>query len=291
MTVPKVNTITRGGSRFYVNPETGEKVPGVTSIVSMLPKGFLKFWAAKTTAQAAVDHLGEVVGIALRSGPETAVDFLKRAPDRDVNAAADAGTAAHDVFEALANGQPVGRLAPSVQVYADHFKSFLDKVQPQILHTEQTVWSQTHDYAGSFDAFGIVDGIPTWLDWKTTRSGVHEEVALQLAAYANADFIIEADGAQHPLPKGDAGAVLHVRPEGWALVPVNISAEVFGHFLALRKTFTWEHDHKRNALGPAAYTSDEPAPAKPKPGNESVPAEPKVRPSARIAAARKKAGQ
>src|SRR5690606_38508722 len=66
VTTPKINTLRRGGARYYVNPETGDKVPGVTSIVGMLPKEFLKFWAAKSVATAAVDMLGEVVGIALR---------------------------------------------------------------------------------------------------------------------------------------------------------------------------------------------------------------------------------
>jgi hypothetical protein len=277
MTDPKVNTIMRGGSRFYVSPEDGHKVPGVTSIVGMLPKGFLKFWAAKSVAEAAVDCLPEVVGLALKAGKASAVDYLKRAPDRDTAQAAENGTAAHDIFETLAKGEDPGRVHPDLQPYADHFREFLSVVKPTIVHTEQTVWSQTHDYAGSFDAFGIIDDLPVWLDWKTTRSGVHEEVAVQLSAYANAEFIIAADGTKTDMPKGDAGAVLHVRPEGWKLVPVNIGPAVFDVFLALRRVFTWDHEGKRSVLGPAAYSGP----------SEATPE--KVKPSARIAAARRKA--
>ena len=41
-----IRTSKRGGSRFYVDPETAVKHPGVTSIVGMLPKPFLVHWAA-----------------------------------------------------------------------------------------------------------------------------------------------------------------------------------------------------------------------------------------------------
>lgn len=295
MTTPKVNTIHRAGSRFYVRPATGAKAPGVTSVIGMLPKGFLKFWAAKAVATSAVDMLPELVGMAVKGQQAAAIDMLKRAPDRDVNQAAENGTAAHDAFEILANGQPLGRIAPAIRVYADHFAEFLDSVQPTILHTEQTVWSETHDYAGSFDGFGLIPGnflgledptpVPTWLDWKTTRSGVHEEVALQLAAYGNADYIVSADGTTTPLPIGQHGAVVHVRPEGWKLVPVTIDADVFKAFLFLRGVFDWDTDGKKSVLGREVISSDILAAAR-----AATPAPAKaVKPSARIAASRRKA--
>jgi hypothetical protein len=251
VTTPKVSTIKRGGSRFYVNPETGEKVPGVTSVLGMLPKDFLKYWAAKSVAQTAVNNIGEVVGIAMRD-PDAAVDFLKRSPDRDTYKAADAGTGVHELYESLARGEEVDRrrLTPELRVYAESFDQFVAEFQPEFLHLEETVWSETHGYAGSFDAIARIDGEIVILDWKTTRSGVHEEVALQMTAYKNADYILTADGEKVPLPEIEAAAVLHTRPEGWNLYPVSIDDSLFETFLALlNSVFPWERGGKNGVIG------------------------------------------
>jgi len=58
MTTPEVKTIKRDGSRFYVDPVSGEKVPSVTSIVGCLPKRALQFWRGKMVAECAVEDFG-----------------------------------------------------------------------------------------------------------------------------------------------------------------------------------------------------------------------------------------
>lgn len=50
-----IRTLTRGGARWYVDPDTGTKVPGVTSIINVLDKPFLSPWAAKMVAEFAVE--------------------------------------------------------------------------------------------------------------------------------------------------------------------------------------------------------------------------------------------
>jgi hypothetical protein len=248
LTTPKVSTIKRGGSRFYVNPETGTKAPGVTSILDMLPKPFLRYWAAKEVATTAVDELGTIVTMTLRDR-EAAIDHLKRAPDRDTYRAATVGGAAHDIFERLAKGEPAGRIPPDVEPFVRHFGEFIDEFSPEYLFMEETVWSETHDYAGSFDALAIIDGDLTWIDYKTTRSGVHEEVALQLAAYSHADYILRPDGTRVPLPHAEAGACVWIRPEEWGVYPVRIDDEVFDDFLALRKVFDYDRERKATVIG------------------------------------------
>ncbi|GAA2230373.1 PD-(D/E)XK nuclease family protein [Herbiconiux moechotypicola] len=252
MTTPKVNTIKRGDSRFYVEPETGEKAPGVTSVLGMLPKPFLQRWAAKMVAEEVVADLGTAVNLTIRN-PEAAVDHLKNAPYRNTRAAADTGTAAHDLFERLAKGETIGRVSAEMEPYVRHFSEFLDTVQPEYHFMEETVWSDSRGpqlaYAGSFDAFATINGERIWLDNKTTRSGVHEEVGLQLAAYRYADHIIRPDGSRIPMPKADGGAVVHVRPEGWKLVPVKADEESFDVFLLLRQIFNWERDGKSSVVG------------------------------------------
>lgn len=255
MTTPKISTIKRAGARFYVHPETGAKVPGVTSIIDMLPKPFLKPWAAKVVATYAIENLGQMVGLALNGDKQGAIDYLKRSPDRDTQRAADIGSEAHDYFEAMAKGESVGRVHPEMQPFIDHFDAFLQEYTPDFVFLEETVWSEAHDYAGSFDAFAMINGEAAFLDWKTTRSGVHEEVALQLAAYRHADYIVRPDGSRVPMPKSDGAGVLHVRPEGWSFRPVKVTEDVFEHFLHLRETFRWEKELKQAVIGDPLNTS------------------------------------
>ena len=249
-----VKTIKRGGSRFYVHPETREKVPGVTSVISMLPKPFLTYWAAKVTAESAVSNIGPVVGLAMND-PGGAVDYLKRAHRRTTNEAADVGTEVHALYEKLARGDKVGRQHPDLEPYVRWINEFHDKFQPSYRFIEDAVWSDTHKYAGSFDALCDIEGETVMLDAKSTRSGVHEEVALQLSAYAFADDIVTQAGERVSVPKVDAGAVLHLRPEGWKLVPVRLDADVFGYFLHLREVFDWVTAESSTVIGKPLFES------------------------------------
>ena len=256
MTSPKVSTIKRNGSRFYVHPESDVKAVGVTSVLNMLPKEFLKVWAAKLVAETAVDNAGSWIGIALAGDRQGAIDYLKKAPMRNTGSAANRGTDAHDLFERLAAGEKLGRrdIHPDMTLFVDHFRQWLDLAKPEFLHLEATVWSDTYGYAGSFDAlakFTDEDGVErnVILDWKTTRSGVHAEVALQLNAYANADYILHPDGTQEPLPEIHGAAVLWVVPEEWGFYPVALDPEFMEVFRALQTVLRWEKDLKSGAVG------------------------------------------
>ncbi|MEU7039827.1 hypothetical protein AB0A77_02060 [Streptomyces varsoviensis] len=245
-----VRTLKRGMSRFYINPDDARiKVPGVTSVVGMLPKDYLTFWAAKTTAETAVEQVDTVVRLAERD-PAGAVDYLKGAHRRVTKQAADLGSTAHDLFERLARGETVNprHVHVDVKPHVRWFQEFLDEVQPEFIHLEETIWSDAHRYAGSFDAIAKVDGEVVVLDWKTSKA-VYDSVALQLAAYRYADRVILAsDGSSIDVPPMAGGAVLHVRPEGWQLVPVECGPRVFDVFKSLREIFDWEADGKKNVV-------------------------------------------
>lgn len=273
MTDPKVSTIHRGGSRFYIDPESGRKNPGVTSVLNMLPKPFLKAWAAKLVAETAVENITEVIGLAFRD-PQGAIDYLKRAPDRFTRSAADNGTEVHDVFEEIALGNKPKRFHPDIEPYVEHFEEFIELCEPEFILLEETVWSDTTGYAGSFDALAILhgegagelQGKTLYMDWKTTRSGVHPEVALQLAGYRFADAILRPDGERVPLPEADGAAVLHVRPEGWQLVPVEtemveiaegIEVNVYDYLKALREVFDWDFEVKKHVIKRAVVAGGE----------------------------------
>lgn len=251
-----VSTIKRGGSRFYVDPADGRiKVPGVTSVVGKLPKDFLTYWAAKESAEAAVKNW-DLVGQLIKRDEAGAIDYLKSAHRRTSKAASDLGSAAHVIFERLARGEVINdrHVHVDVKPHVKHFREFLDEVQPEFLHLEETCWNDSLGYAGSFDAVAKIDGERVIVDWKTSKS-VYDSVSLQLAAYRYAERIIVADTSEStPMPKLTGGAVLHVRPEGWALHPMDCGPDVFEVFKALLTVFDWDTDGKKGVVGkPVAF--------------------------------------
>jgi len=251
MTTPKVNTIKRQGARLYIHPDTGEQMPGVTSILNMLPKEFLKFWAAKMSAEFAVDMTPEWIGLVMKGERQAAVDIIKKAHMRNTGNAADMGTAAHDVFEKMSRDQKVGRVSPGLKPFVTHYQRFLDKFQPEFLHLEETVWQRSVGYAGSFDAIAIIEGETVILDNKTTRSGVHDEVCLQLNAYGGADALVDPDtGEETPLPDITGAAVVHMRPDEWGFYPVAYDPDKFIPVLgALKVVWDWEKNLRKGAIG------------------------------------------
>ena len=250
MTTPKVLTTHQAGARWYINPATGDKVPGVTSIINMLPKPFLKPWGEKLVATEAVTNWDAVRIIKQNSGDDAAIDYLKGAARRYTKKAADLGSAAHGTFEALAKGDPLGAVTPEVVPFVRQFSNFLETVEPEYLLAEEAVWSDTHSYAGSFDAIAKIDGEVVVCDYKTSKDA-HAETALQLSAYAHADFVLAANGEHIDLPKVTRGLILHIsnaNPNKWSLYEVPIGDEVFSYFLSLRNTFKWSQI-ERTVLG------------------------------------------
>jgi hypothetical protein len=261
----QVRTIQRSGSRFYINPaDAGIKVPGVTSIVSMLPKPFLAFWQAKMVAELAVDSLDFIARMA-ENDRDGAVDYLKGAARRYTKVRANIGSDAHDLFERMIRGEKVGRVHPDLEPYREMFADFLRVVNPELVRAEDVAWSDTHEYAGSFDAI-----LRVWLtengkpdperdpsrsephlliaDWKTSKA-TYADVALQMSAYAYADRLIDPDGNSEPMPVFDGAAVLHITPEQWAFKPVRIDRAVYAHFLHLRATFDWDRETSTKVIG------------------------------------------
>lgn len=207
------------------------EVISVTSAID-LPKPYLIGWAAKMTAQAAVDDHA-IVGAMLAKGDErSALDHLKGARYRDMNTKADRGTIVHAALESYLAGRPLAKETVEEQlrearVPLNMWKStaamiaglmeFLHDEEPEVYWSESTVYSRQHGYAGTPDFLGRmrVGGSlkNVVMDVKTSKA-IYDETALQTCAYGRADFVGLDDGAEAPLaPNGepfDHGVV--VRP-------------------------------------------------------------------------------
>jgi hypothetical protein len=243
MTTPKIPTVHQNDSRLYV--WENEKYPGVTSVVGMLPKPALQYWAAKKVAEAAIER-GSVT--------QRDFDWLKAAPRRDLSNAADIGTEVHDALDDIVSkGESVH--TEEVGMFIDGYQQWVERYDPKWVMNEETVLGFHGDfgYAGSFDLIAEIDSENWLIDFKTTRSGVHPEVALQLSAYANAKEIIHPDGSSEPVPRIDRCGVLWLRPDVWKFVELRVTQDpadpCFETFGALLKSWHWDNGQSKKALG------------------------------------------
>lgn len=193
----------------------GKPIPGVTTLIKNgLPKPALMYWSARTVAEYVADNPADIEQLR-DMGREPMVAALKSIPWEKRDRKALRGTQIHALADRLIHGQEVEvpeDHAPLVTGYVD----FLDAFSVEPLLTERAVASRTHWYAGTFDAIVRINGETLLLDWKTS-SGVYGETALQTAAYANAEFYVDGDGQEQPLPHIDGLGVVHITEAGSSL--------------------------------------------------------------------------
>jgi len=246
VTSPALSRAKRGGGRVYV--WEGREYPSVTTILgATVPKPALVGWAARATAEWAVDHRAEWTDLSDR---QAAVDLLKGAPFRDRDRAADVGSAVHHYAERIARGETVTDASEDVAPFIPHFARFLDEWEPEYVETEATVFNLTAGYAGTLDAIAVIRGKTYLLDTKTGRD-VYPDVALQLAAYEAGEFIGRDDGhTVDDIPDIDAFAVLHLRPDGYRLVPIAVDFEARRAWKNLLAFYAYLRGAHERAVGP-----------------------------------------
>ena len=222
MTARRIN---RGRGHSY--EIDGERAIGITTAIDGgVPKPALINWAARITVDCAEDRWAELVEMR----PSQRRKVLERARWDHRDPAAERGTRAHKLVQQLAQGQAV---EPDEDLigHADAYLRFVDEWQPRELLIERPVFNRTHRYAGTPDLFvDLIDGQRWLLDFKTGEN-VYSEVALQLAAARYAEFALDDAGAEIPVPQVDAAGVIHLRADGYALIPVPAGLEAFRLFL------------------------------------------------------------
>lgn len=243
MTQP-INSQTDADGRVYVWPPTGEQFTSVTTILSVLSKPFLVKWAAKEAAQCAVANLALINEMCKCGRYTDAIDYIKNASTRLTEESSDIGTKAHAWIEARINGVsgPPGGTPPHVK----HFESWCLVNKPEFILCESTIYNRTEGYAGTLDFMAQIDGEPWIVDVKTGKS-IYPEVALQLAAYSRGEFVGK-DNVESHVPKVQKAGVLHIRPNGYKFVPVDISDEVWMSFRYIKEAYRWQKYLSKNVL-------------------------------------------
>lgn len=231
--VAKTGLVKRTNGRGHWYTLDGVKVDGVTTLIGKgIPKPALVGWAAKTVAEYVADNPAEVEE--LRDGPrDRMVAELKGTPYAQRDAAGARGTKVHVLAERLAAGEEVD-VPDDIAGYVDGAIRWFEDWRPQIILAETVVASRHWQYAGTLDlVVRMPDGTVWIVDWKTAKSGIWGEVALQLAAYANAQFHLDADGNERPMAQYriTRGMAVHLRPDGtYAAHEVEVGAAAFDLF-------------------------------------------------------------
>lgn len=161
------------------------------------------------------------------------------------NTAAARGTDVHGFAEELVHGRPVDVPADLVR-RVDGYARWLDAWGVRPLLTERPCANREAWYAGRFDLVATI-GETTWLlDCKTSR-GVYGDTSLQLAAYARAEFYVDDDGAEFPLPHIERIGVAHITDDGTDLYEMGSVGDGFRAFLHAKGVY--EDERRRRRLG------------------------------------------
>jgi len=151
--------------RVYKRGE-GVYYPSVTTILQYMPKNkFFESWLKDVGHNA---------------------DLIMRKAGKE-------GTQVHEACEKLAKGEEVtwmdnygnAKYSQLVWEMILKFYEFWKSYKPELISTEDFVWSDEHKYAGTADLVVKLDGQVWLIDLKTSNS-LHKSYDLQLASYAKA---------------------------------------------------------------------------------------------------------
>lgn len=164
-TDPDLRQITLPDARYYQR-SPGIFYPSVTTILGFFPKGaFFETWLKDT------GHNADIV--------------MRRAGDE--------GNQVHHAAEKILKGEEVRWIESDGYVnYNTHvwkmilgFYDFWTTYKPELILSEQFMYSDTHKYSGTLDLFVKLNGENWIIDIKTSTA-IHTSYFLQMAAYTKA---------------------------------------------------------------------------------------------------------
>ena len=240
---PRTAVAKKGGKRRYVREVDGVptehiNVTGCTKYWGSMP------WAipygAKTVATKYLAGMESGVLDALYDAdPQSAFEWLKKAPYEDRDAAGAKGTKVHNAFEAWLKGDDAPEITdPDIQKMFNDLLLLNERYQIVWERSEQTVFNSEVGYAGTMDGVVLIQ-FPgeekprrCVADIKTSRSATKTDYQMQLAALKYGSVIVHDDGSEEPMPETDElGVILWVRPEQEPqIIPAVVDDQAFQHF-------------------------------------------------------------
>ena len=242
----------RNSGRFYTLP-SGAEYPSVTTLLQVIAKPALINWAANVEREFVVETAAALWEGAPHSSPMSRASYVatlqqrlgrEKAHTKKLQAAGDIGSQVHALAEwnlrrELGEVQgPEPQISREAAVAFAKYETWRATVDLTPLKLEQTVWSDTHGYAGTLDLYARVGELCVVGDWKTGKA-IYPEARLQIAAYREA--LIELGHATRDtyglivrLPKAHEDP----DPEAMLIAPAECDA-LFQVFLHVKALWEW----------------------------------------------------
>ena len=165
------------------------------------------------------------------------------------------GTQVHEAAELLVIGEEVGwmddygnaKYNEKVWEMINKFVDFWTTYKPELISTEEFVFSDEYRYAGTADLVCKINGEVWLIDFKTSNS-LHKSYDLQLASYAKAlkeskGIEIERTGILwlKSSKRGPSKQKGRIQGKGWELKMVDDIEENFELFQLIRKLYNLEN--------------------------------------------------
>lgn len=151
---------TTSTGRKYFDPD-GNSYPSITTVLSILNEEAIQAWRA-------------------RVGEEEANRISGKASAR--------GTAVHSIIEDYINGKDTTKYLPHIRQSLSNIRPILDDRIGKIYGLEVPLYSRHLGLAGRCDCIAEFDGVPSIVDWKTSkRIKKKEDISnyfAQMTAYA-----------------------------------------------------------------------------------------------------------
>lgn len=224
--------------------------PGVTTVTDVLDKPALTKWHRTQVAEAALVHADRLVTDREAGNGEAAVAFLLNVRTEGTNGR-ERGTRIHAALEGVLRREPIAvdpRDVPAIE----SARAWLNQAKVKPLEVEAFLIHETLGYGGTCDLIAEIPDplsgtVETWLlDWKSSKSvawpdgRVYDEMRLQLAAYARAEFIARpADPERYPVPPITRYGIVHVTDAGTRLYPADVTDADWTAFRACLLLHGW----------------------------------------------------
>ncbi len=186
----KNRVILKFDSKSHIYSVKGKQVFGTTSIIGVLDKPALKYWAVNMAIGSL--EKGLEPGVALDEIQiKQLLEEARRAHTITKNKSADIGTMIHKWVENYIEARVAKKQIPKRPVNAEMknaiegFFNWAKENKVQIVASEQKVYHTRYKYAGTLDLEAIVNGKRTIVDLKTSNA-IYPEMFLQAAAYLKA---------------------------------------------------------------------------------------------------------
>lgn len=253
MTTVKARTSSIDGARYY--HVEGRYVPSVNTLKGLLSSAPLNMWLINRHIAASHGSAHLAAGMS-----EVAFRRMVRATVSSDTFAIDFGNEVHQIAEAVVGGlqPPASRkvlTAEQADAVAANVAEFMTMHEVVPFAAEQAVVRVVDGvptYAGTLDLLAEMDvdgerGLYV-VDWKSGASGIWADAALTTGGYASATHYL-VNGRLEPMPKADGAVAVHLRPEKWAVHPLDIS-DADEVLLALARVLEWR-GREKEIVGPA----------------------------------------